>query len=76
MDNMKSILNEIKTLVDKYNNASENDKIKIVSDEVIDTKSLYICLYDDDKVGLFKKQNYRNEFVPNSNYLDILWSRY
>ena len=71
MDNKESILNEIKTLVDKYNNASENDKIKIVSDKVIDTENLYICLYDDDKVGLFKKKNYRNEIVPNYNYLDI-----
>ena len=71
MDNKESILNEINTLVDKYNNASENDKIKIVSDKVIDTENLYICLYDDDKVGLFKKTNYRNEIVPNCNYLDI-----
>ena len=71
MDNKESILNKINTLVDKYNNASENDKIKIVSDKVIDTENLYICLYDDDKVGLFKKKNYRNEIVPNYNYLDI-----
>ena len=71
MDNKESILNKINTLVDKYNNASENDKIKIVSDKVIDTENLYICLYDDDKVGLFKKTNYRNEIVPNYNYLDI-----
>lgn len=71
MDNKESILNEINILVDKYNNASENDKIKIVSDKVIDTENLYICLYDDDKVGLFKKTNYRNEIVPNYNYLDI-----
>ena len=71
MDNKESILNKINILVDKYNNASENDKIKIVSDKVIDTENLYICLYDDDKVGLFKKNNYRNENVPNYNYLDI-----
>ena len=71
MDNKESILNKINILVDKYNNASGNDKIKIVSDKVIDTENLYICLYDDDKVGLFKKTNYRNEIVPNYNYLDI-----
>ena len=37
MDNKESILNKINILVDKYNNSSENDKIKIVSDKVIDT---------------------------------------
>ncbi len=37
MDNKESILNKINILVDKYNNASGNDKIKIVSDKVIDT---------------------------------------
>ena len=71
MDNKESILNKINILVDKYNKVSEDDKIKIVSDKVIDTENLYICLYDDDKVGLFKKTNYRNEIVPNYNYLDI-----
>ena len=71
MDNKESILNKINKLIDKYNNISENDKLKIVNDKLIDAENLYICLYDDDKVGLFKKKNYRNEIVPNYNYLDI-----
>lgn len=71
MTNKENLLNKINKLIDKYNNISENDKIKIVSDKVIDTENLYICLYDDDKVGLFKKKNYRNKIVSNYNYLDI-----
>lgn len=63
MNNKESILNKINKLIDKYNNISENDKVKIVSDEVIDTENLYICLYDENRIGLFKKENY--------NYVDI-----
>ena len=71
MNNKESILNKINKLVDKYNGVSKDDKIKIMSDKVIDTENLYICLFDDDKVGLFKKKNYRNKIVSNYNYLDI-----
>ena len=35
MDNKESILNKINILVDKYNNESDNDKIKIVNDNGI-----------------------------------------
>ena len=54
MDNKESILNKINKLIDKYNNISENDKLKIVNDKLIDAENLYICLYDEDQVGLFK----------------------
>lgn len=70
MDSKERILIKINKLIEKYNSISD-DKMSLVQDKVLDTRNLYICLYDDDKVGLFKKKNYRNEIVPNYNYLDI-----
>ena len=70
MDSKERILIKINKLIEKYNSISD-DKMSLVQDKVLDTENLYICLYDEDKVGLFKKNNYRNEIVPNYNYLDI-----
>ena len=70
MDSKERILIKINKLIEKYNSISD-DKMSLVQDKVLDTRNLYICLYDEDKVGLFKKNNYRNEIVPNYNYLDI-----
>ena len=70
MDSKERILIKINKLIEKYNSISD-DKMSLVQDKVLDTENLYICLYDEDKAGLFKKKNYRNEIVPNYNYLDI-----
>ena len=70
MDSKERILIKINKLIEKYNSISD-DKMSLVQDKVLDTENLYICLCDEDKVGLFKKTNYRNEIVPNYNYLDI-----
>ena len=61
MNNKESILNKINKLVDKYNGVSKDNTISIVHDNVLKTKDLYVCLYDDDKVGLFRKKNYNNK---------------
>ena len=73
MDNKESILNKINKLINKYNNISIDEKIKLLHGKIVDTNNLYICLYDFDKVGLFKKVNYRgNLFCQyNYNYIDI-----
>ena len=73
MNNKESILNKINKLINKYNNISIDEKIKLLHVKAVDTNNLYICLYDFDKVGLFRKVNYKgNLFCQyNYNYIDV-----
>lgn len=61
MKNKESILNKINKLIDKYNSISDN-KIGLVQNELINTKDLCVCVYDDNQVGLFRKKGYYKKF--------------
>lgn len=64
MDSKERILIKINKLIEKYNSISD-DKMSLVQDKVLDTRNLYLCLYDDDKVDIFEKETY---FSKVSNY--------
>lgn len=73
MKSKESILNKINTLIDKYNVITE-DKIVLVRDRIFDTKDLYVCLYDDNQVGLFRKKRYCKKFEYGYyNDLDVYY---
>ncbi len=71
---MEVLYNHIRQGAEIYNELFPDAKIMLVHGPGIEKKedvsSLYICTYDDNKVGLFKRINY------NSNYYFILGNYY
>lgn len=70
---MERLLTIIKELVDLYNDLPNvkkvalvpeeytkemNTSLGIISEEAYDSSTYYICLYDKDRVGLFRELRY------------------
>ncbi len=64
---MENLLTKIKELVEAYNNLPGSEEVAVVpksyatdmnipiKEEEIDVSTYYICVYDDEQVGLFKE---------------------
>ena len=51
-------MNKINQAVDKYNEVSPNDKVKLIRQKQIDVSNLFVCTYNDGCVGLFERKNW------------------
>jgi len=70
-EELKSILDGIKKAVELYNDLNPQEKLAITpQEEKKDVSDIFICVYNDKHVGLFKKINWSTEKRNQSSYSD------
>lgn len=72
-EDLTLLLKNIRKAVKVYNSFQQEEKIEIVSrkkneNEEVNVSDIFVCVYNDEHVGLFRKVNYSNE--PDHDYYD------
>lgn len=71
-ENLTLLLKNIRKAVEVYNSFEQEEKIEIVSrkkneNKEVDVSNIFVCVYNDEHVGLFRKINY-NEKTDRAYY--------
>lgn len=68
-EELKSILSDIKKALELYNDLNPEEKMKLVpQEEKKDVSDIFVCVYNDKYVGLFKKINWSTEVKTYIGY--------
>lgn len=62
-EELKNILRDIQNTIEMYNNISCTEKLSLTRQgEKKDVSDVFICVYDDGKVGLFRRSHSRSDY--------------